>query len=211
MRVLCLIAIAGLRLEGQAQKLTFDVASVKAVPEPYLQIAPKRSGGRISWTTDLRYPIGYAYRIPSNRMSGPIPGSNRIYQVDATTRPDASDDEVRRMFQSLLTDRFKMASRRVTTEADRYLLTVGKGGLKIRESATDETPSATDGRAVASLESAGVGRIAASKCSMSAFTDTDLSPLLVVVQRELGLRLEKQRGPVETLVVDRIDEQPTEN
>jgi uncharacterized protein (TIGR03435 family) len=246
MRTLCLIAIAGLIAAGQTpERLTFDVASVKPVDVDFLQTTPKRSGGRISWTTDLWYLIGYAYRLPSNRMSGPIPGSTRIYQVNATTRPEATDDEVRRMFQSLLTERFKMEVRWVTKEADRYLLSVAKGGLKIRESAPDEAPSNLDGRAVGTIEAAGVGRIAASKCSMSTFTDTlqrllgifvvdkselkgiytfslryatdigtadtELSPLLVVIQRELGLRLDKQRGPVEMLVVDRIDVEPTEN
>jgi uncharacterized protein (TIGR03435 family) len=36
-------------------------------------------------------------------------------------------------------------------------------------------------------------------------------PTLFAALKELGLRIEKQKGAVETLVIDRIDKIPTEN
>jgi uncharacterized protein (TIGR03435 family) len=64
------------------------------------------------------------------------------YSVEATFDPAATDDQVRLMVQSLLRDRFKMRSHRVTTEADGYALVIGKGGLKIREAkVADEPPN----------------------------------------------------------------------
>ena len=210
-----------------------------------METAPKRSGGRITWTTDLWYLIGYAYRLQPNRISGPIPGSDHIYQLSVKTAPDATDDQVRRMFQSLLADRFQMRSHRVTKDAERYVLSLGKGGLKMREAKPDDTPSDLDGRVASTLEAPGIGKITGRRVSISqlsdslqrildAFvvdetglaatydfsfryarddrvTDSDVPSLPVAMQRELGLKLEKRKGPVEMLVVDHIDEKPVEN
>ncbi len=41
--------------------------------------------------------------------------------------------------------------------------------------------------------------------------DSDAASLFTALQDELGLRLEKQKGPVEMLVVDHIERVPTEN
>ena len=41
--------------------------------------------------------------------------------------------------------------------------------------------------------------------------NTDELTLFAALLRELGLRLEKGKGPVETLVVDHIEVKPTEN
>jgi uncharacterized protein (TIGR03435 family) len=126
--------------------LSFDVASVKTAifPRgilPYVAIAPNRAGGRIAWTTDLWYMIGYAHRLEPSRLSGPIPGSSSVYSVEATFNPDASDDQVRLMFQSLLKDRFRMAFHTVTRDVDGYALSVAAGGLKIKEVQPDDKPS----------------------------------------------------------------------
>jgi uncharacterized protein (TIGR03435 family) len=54
--------------------------------------------------------VGYAYHLQDWRISGPLPGSDFIYAVDATTASAATEDQVRLMFQSLLADRFRMAA-----------------------------------------------------------------------------------------------------
>jgi hypothetical protein len=118
----------------------FDVASVKPSAEPFLQTRPNRKGGRIVWTTDLWYMIGYAYRLQPFRISGPIPGSNYIYAVEATFDPAATDNDVRAMFQAFLADRFKMTSHVVTRDVEGYALSVSPGGIKIREVQTNDKP-----------------------------------------------------------------------
>jgi hypothetical protein len=97
----------------------FDVASVKP-------------GG------DICYLIGYAYRLDFSRVSGPKCGS--VYSLEAKFDPAATDDEVRMMIQSLLTDRFKMRAHRVTKQANGLALAIAKGGLKIAEATTAYEP-----------------------------------------------------------------------
>jgi uncharacterized protein (TIGR03435 family) len=235
----------------------FDVASVKVSAEPILQTRPNRQGGRVVWTTDLWYMVGYAYRLQPVRISGPIPSSNSIYAVDATFDPAASDDNVREMFQTLLVDRFKMTWHVGTRDVDGYALTVDRGGIKIREAKADDKPEPLpdwvqpgtssiddfEGRIFTTAPQSGVAATTARRITMLQFCeelervsgmpvfdrtnlqgnyyfairyvtepgDFPFPVLFTVVQEELGLRLTRQRGPVETLVVDHIERVLTPN
>ena len=237
--------------------LRFDVASVKVSSQPYLSIAPERIGGRIRWTTDLWYVLGYAYRLQPWRISGPVPGSSSIYQFDVVTSPDATDDQVRLMFQSLLIDRFKMAVHQETKEVEGYALSVGKGTLKMQEAKDGEMPPLPEwirsnrgdapkmeGHVVSTLSGPGIGNLTGRRVTMLQFSEalqrvlqvavldhTGLTgnyyfglqyatgtatpevtlPDLFSAVKELGLKLEKHRGPVEMLVVEHIEKTPTEN
>ena len=42
-------------------------------------------------------------------------------------------------------------------------------------------------------------------------TDSDLPSIFTAIEEQLGLRLEKRMVPVEMIVVDRVDREPTEN
>jgi len=231
----CLLTPAAIRCQTTPQP-RFEVTSVKPAGN-IISVKPQRSGGRIRWTTDLCYLIGYAYRLDSSRLSAPC---NRTYAVEATFDPGATDDQVRQMMQSLLTDRFKMRAHRVTTEANGLALSVEKGGLKIREDDTAGEPYMA-----ATLADAGVVTITGRGASISQLAETlqrglgtpvwdrtglsgiysftfryaqDLIPnlkadapsLATTLRESLGLKLEKQKGPVETLVIEHIEE-PSEN
>lgn len=215
----------------------FEVASVKATGGGAFSTRPDRTAGRLRWTTQLCYLIGYAYQLDFSLVSGKC-GS--IYSVEATFDPAATDDQVRLMVQSLLTDRFKLRTHRVTTEADGYAMTIGKGGLKIKEASATDEPGIS-----AIFEGKGVILITSHAVPLSQLATTlqrstripvwdrtslsgnysfalryspDLSadssaaaPLLTTaIQETLGLRLEKQKGTVESLVIDSVEE-PSEN
>jgi len=122
----------------------FEVASVKVSTKPYLSIAPTRSGGRIQWTTDLQYVLGYAFHMQLWQISGSIPGSTSIFEFDVVTDAAATDEQVRLMFQSLLIDRFHMAFHRATKQADGYALTVAKGGPRMEEAKDEKIPPLPD-------------------------------------------------------------------
>lgn len=102
----------------------FEVASVKPVAGDTLETRPTRSGGRITWTTDPWYLISYGWNLQLPFISGAIPHAS-IFRVDATTGADATEDQFRLMFQSLLKDRFKLVAHVITKEGDGYALSVG--------------------------------------------------------------------------------------
>lgn len=126
----------------QAAPLRFDVASVKlSTQQRYLStVLVRDSGPHVSWTTQLWYLVQYAYNVPGWQITAP-PSSPMavIYEIDATTDPKATDDQVRQMFRSLLADRFKMTMHHESKVMDGYALTLAKSGLEIQE-AKDGTP-----------------------------------------------------------------------
>jgi len=237
-------------------KPTFEVVSIKPLSDDYMETRMKRSGGRITWTTDLSYLISYAYRLQRDRLLG-VPSSEHTYKVDAVTDPAATDDQVRLMFQAMLADRMKMTIHRVTKESDALLLSVGKKGPKIKEARPEDPPPPlpewSKGAPVADsegnifarvLNERGVLALTARRISMAQLADelqllmkqpvldrtelpgkyyfgfryagdqavdSDAPSLPAALQENLGLKLEKGKGPVENLIVDHIETVPTEN
>jgi uncharacterized protein (TIGR03435 family) len=119
--------------------LQFEVASVKPLGHP-----PASGGG--PWTLNhgrfkadqawIRGVIALAYSLlPVQVHGGPSwIDSERYDFVAKAESPDASQDQLRAMLQSLLTDRFKLVVHRETQEVPVYTLAVGKSGSKMQES-----------------------------------------------------------------------------
>ena len=241
-----------------AQRLEFEVASVKTSAGGPFEFAPKRSSDRVSiHMTHLASVITYAYHIPFYQVIGydKTPIAYDWYDIDAKAPGDATDDQVRLMFQSLLEDRFKLKVHRETRELPEYELTVAKGNAKLKPASGDEPMKVEiEGRhltwpkgncaSTAWLEGAhlichaasidqivGVirGEMGAPVVDRTGLTglydlnllylsdrqkprdDGDAVPLLpAALQAELGLKLEKGKGPVEVLVIDHL-EKPSGN
>ena len=234
----------------------FEVVSVKPGGDTF-STKPNRSGGRIRWTTQVCYLVGYANHLDVSRVSGK--GCGSVYSIEATFDPEATDAQVRSMMQSLLSDRFRMMAHRVSTEADRFALVIGKGGLKIKEANPAAEPpempawirnasSAFKAESFISstIPEPGVTAASGRNVSMSQLAETlqrsmkmpvwdrtaltgtyyfafryaldsavadftsGVPALPTALQESLGLRLEKHKGTVETLVIDQI-EAPAEN
>ena len=124
----------GLRAQSNptAVQLHFDVASVKSpADQSILETRPRRTVGRFRWKTQLMYLLGYAYRkewwrISEKPVSGPV-SLGSIYEIEATTSPETTEDQERLMLQTLLLERFKMVVHRETRDAVQgYALTVAK-------------------------------------------------------------------------------------
>jgi uncharacterized protein (TIGR03435 family) len=194
-----LLAIFAAAAQPQAPALSFDVASIKPSQQSWLMIAPQRTGGRFNWTTDLRYLIGYAYQLPLSRLDGPVPGSDHLFEVVGTTDPNTTEDQVRRMLQTLLAERFKLAVHRGKKDADGYSLKTGNRGPKIPEVKDGVAPpgmpawmgkgvpeASLDGRVVAMMPTAGVVAITGRRVTMA--------QLAAVLERQLNAFVTDETG-----------------
>jgi uncharacterized protein (TIGR03435 family) len=126
---------------GQAPP-AFEVASVRqnrsGSRDRSMDIS--RGGERFTATN---VPFGalvlMAYNITVRQLSGPGEFLSDRYDVAAKAEHPVSRDEMLRMLQALLADRFKLVIRHETKEVPVYALTIGKGGPKLHQSEPPES------------------------------------------------------------------------
>lgn len=129
------------------------------------------------------------------------------------------------MLKTLLTDRFHLTAHTELRPHDIYALTVAKSGLKIKESAADDTAMANrigtghmdlyktpiqSGRPVVDMTGLKGAYDMTLDWSPEAAPNPEKPSLFTAVTEQLGLRLEAQKAPVEILVIDHA-EKPSEN
>lgn len=134
MRFLLLVSV----VLCQAQSPAFEAASVKASSGE--QVRMRREPGRLAITNfSLRAMVRYAYDVQQIQISGgPAWVDSDRWDIVATAGREISEDERRRMLQTLLNERFKMTIRRESKELPVYALVVAKGGSKLTPSGVAE-------------------------------------------------------------------------
>ena len=222
-------------LHGQP---VFEVASIKASPNaPISAAVRKRSGGRITWTAPRISLVAYAYNVPLTQISGL--GIDTVpFAVEAEATPTATDDEVRRTFQTLLAERFHLTVHREAKE-QKVLFLIAKNDTKLTRSSTtaegtlvmlQPNPMKWVGKGVTMAKLAlalsnPTGVVVIDKTGLTGRYDIKLTylpdgpsdsdevgpSLYAALEQQLGLRLEKGTAPVEHLVVDHMDKTPREN
>jgi uncharacterized protein (TIGR03435 family) len=178
-----------------------------------------------------------SYQLAGNLQ---MPDGWEEYDIDAIAPGVPSDHDLRLMFQVLLEDRFKLQYRWESRELTLYDLVVAKNGPKLRpgdpnRKDTRNRRSADPEPGVSRL--AGSGSIENLVAALSARLEspvqnltglaggwydfdvpfarditvtTAAANLVTAVEEELGLKLKRSKGPVQVLVVVRL-EKPTEN
>jgi|SRR5271157_1622608 len=166
----------------------FDVASVKVS-----QVA--RDGGRGSRrqsanTTPgglnlrnftFRSCVQWAYNLKDYQVTGPGWIDNERYDIVAKAVDPVQDDELRRMLQTLLADRFKLVFHREIRELPVYAMSVGKDGMKMK-------PSEGEGESNITPPRSGSFIVAAQHTSMAQFADVLSQPLQRPVVDMTGLK-----------------------
>jgi uncharacterized protein (TIGR03435 family) len=215
----------------------FEVASVKLTPtenagnfQPSITLFPPGGSFRKTNTT-LKMLVQLAYSVQEYQVSGGPSWVNfDRYDVEAKSERSANRDEVLRMIQTLLADRFQLKLHRETNEGPIYELALGRNGSKL--SSVPDSSSAdvrigryTGRRSMAQLAQylgSIVGRPVVDRTGLTGIFDIRLefTPELVPIgpngpivdpngpsiftalQEQLGLRLESGKGPVETVVIE---------
>jgi uncharacterized protein (TIGR03435 family) len=136
-RTAALIVLPSLLVFGQE----FEVASIKPSPPSALGKASAGlhiDGAMVRYSSlSLTLYLGMAYSLKSYQISAPDWMASGRWDITAKL-PDGSDPkQIPDMLQALLRDQFQMKMHRETKEFPVYGLIVGKGELKLKESAAD--------------------------------------------------------------------------
>jgi uncharacterized protein (TIGR03435 family) len=220
---------------------TFDATAIRA------NNSGKRSGsisgtggaaGRITFeNTSLRDCIAFAYGIPDGRdyeLSGPDWLADEMFDIVATFRPGTLRPVIQAMTQRMLADRFGLQVHYESKDLQTYVLTVAKGGPKLKPHT-----SAEEGAFIYSEE-----RVVFRAIGMAGLADRLSSPLFrldrpvvdhtdlegsfdftlnwsakdptgpslfTAIEEQLGLRLATERLPFRILIVDNVNREPTAN
>jgi bla regulator protein BlaR1 len=156
--------------------------------------------------------------------------------ADKKTDAEMTREQRSGMLQALLVDRFQLKAHKETRTLPIYELVVGKGGIKMTAVETAKTgPSGFHGGPgnlkgisaqmglFAQVLSNDLSSVVIDKTELTGRYDftliwsrdetspTDDAPsIFTAVQEQLGLKLQPTKGPVEVLVVDKV-ERPSEN
>jgi uncharacterized protein (TIGR03435 family) len=148
--ILLVVASCAARAQTPQSKLSFDVATVKpAAPLDMQQMAADISAGRMpkigpeigasraTYTyMSLDQLIALAYSMRVYQISGPAWLSQERFDIEATIPEGATKDDVPAMLRALLEERFKLVAHKAQEEQKVLALAAGKGGPKMKESAT---------------------------------------------------------------------------
>jgi uncharacterized protein (TIGR03435 family) len=138
-----------------ASAQTFDVASVK----PYAPrgagfqgIQPTCKGGHFEAVTPLFITMQWAYNLQTaqqtQEMREKLPqwtqSISGSYELEATTRPDVTEEECKAMARKLFEDRFHFKYHWDTVTGDVYEMVVARGGFKMQPADPNNTASNLD-------------------------------------------------------------------
>jgi len=126
---------------AQPSAPAFEVASVKT---DNLGTGEGAGRGRERITSDpgslsmtnvsLKSAIGWAYHVRNYQVNGPGWIDSERYDIMAKAGSAVPEQQLRLMLQQLLADRFKVALHHETKEMAAFVVTIGKGGPKFKES-----------------------------------------------------------------------------
>lgn len=198
-----------------------------------LSVSPSGAATFTARNVSLAILVSLAFGVDSNRISG-APLGSKAY--DVLTKPEGDGgrtyEQLRLPLQHLLQERFHLTCHEETKNFPGYALVVAKGGPKLH--ASKGGSDAYIMREELLLQNVAMSNLAATlsfplKCPVvdktglngnydikldfapDDDTDSPLPSIFTALRETLGLKLEKAKVPVETLVIDHVDQVPTEN
>jgi uncharacterized protein (TIGR03435 family) len=236
-RTILLLCLAH-SLAGQS----FEVASIKPHPGMVSRSGLSFKGTRVTVETmNMESLLAFAYDLKGFQITGgPEWVKSEHWDITAKAEGDAvlTEKQVKQMTQTLLAERYALKLHRATAELPVYLLSVAKGGPKLKE-------SSPDARYLLNIRGGRTMEITATKSSIphlvdqlsgnldrpvldktgltgnydykmewatdpASEADSNAPSIFTAAQEELGLKLEPKKAPVEVLVIDQVTK-PSEN
>jgi uncharacterized protein (TIGR03435 family) len=130
-----------------AQTATFEVASVKPDNSAIGRGQPVMDAQRLLWHgATLKRMICEAYQVQYAQVIGAPPWTDtERYDVDARAENPSTPDQLRRMLRTLLSERFQLSMQTQRKSLPVFVLTIAKGGLKLKEASAGEVaPESND-------------------------------------------------------------------
>ncbi len=192
-------------------------------------------GGRLTAVNlNARKMLRNAFDVEDYQISGAprwIGSTNYDIEAKMPSGVDITREDIPELLLAVLRTRFQLQYHHETTELTEYALEVDRGGLKIKaDTGNDESFSNTSSRSgVVTLKARKIpmsdlayslrrqlGRPVADKTQVSGDFDFDLMwsteeavdgsvPSLFTALQKLGLRLVSMKGPIEIIVIDRME------
>jgi uncharacterized protein (TIGR03435 family) len=188
----------------------------------------------------MRYILEWAYDLKDYEISGPdwIRAEDR-YDIVAKAQGPASNEEMRPMLQALVVERFQLKSHRETRELPVYALAPGKGAPKVKDaSAAEDGPGIKGGPNGVSFHKQPISRLTflltrrldrpvldltglkgvydftldiSGLPNGQGVTDPASPSIFSAVQNDMGLKLEARKEPIQILVIDSVNRNPSAN
>jgi uncharacterized protein (TIGR03435 family) len=225
----------------------FDVASVKVSPPTAdgMRVRPNvitpTPGGVTMLNISLKAMVQWAYHVQAIQVVGPGWLDSDRYDIVARTSGPASPEQLRRMMQTLLTERFKLVFHRETKEMQAYVVTIAKGGHKMKQSEgegemefkptgkglmvllahvtlaqlSEMAASPLQGVVVdrTGLEGAWDFTLDASSFVGQAPADREeaIGMIIQALSEQLGIKIDQKKVPAEVMIVEHAEKIPVEN
>jgi uncharacterized protein (TIGR03435 family) len=226
-------------LRGQSGEVSFEAASVKMTPPGSIgmtSISPYGTGRFTATNVTMQVLIEMAFGVAEADIVG-APGwvESQHYDVSVKANGDVklTYEQLKAPMQALLKERFQLTTHRGSKEAAGYALVAANGGAKLKQSKEKASqpiilPDRLQGSGMEIgtlagmlarvvrrpvIDKTGIAGLYEIKLSYAPenAADTSLPSVFTALQQQLGLKLEPQKVPVETLVIDRIEKIPAEN
>lgn len=227
---------------AQADRPAFEVAAVKPNHSGATGTDDDWDNGRVTIVNmTLKRCIAQAYEVRDDQISGPDWLSTERYDIAAKAESKADGPTMRKMFQSLIEERFRLATHRSSREERVYALVPAKAGVKLKPETPTGDSSTNGSRGALTATTVSMQRFAdrlsrmvdmpvvdqtglqgvfsfkltwdpaANKLSPDAPSDSQGLSIFEAMQKQLGLELKPKRAPVEILVIDHAERVPIEN
>lgn len=141
---LAMSVFAALSLAAEAPP-AFEVASIRPSQEGRENV-DVRPGNVTMRNMRLAGAIRWAYNVLDVQVSGPDWLNTARFDIIAKAGEAAKEPEMQKMMQTLLADRFKLELHRQTKELNAMVLTIAKGGHKLKEVQQEGSPSFSTGK-----------------------------------------------------------------